>query len=339
MNKRPTVFLTHTADALAHYYGPRALAALEAVAEVRRRADETPWTAASLAAAAQGCDIVVSDRNAEASAELLRALPRLIAFCRCAVDIRNVDVNAASAQGILVTHASAGFMTSVAEWTVGVMLDMSRHISRAVGQYRAGQTPDITMGRELRGATLGLVGYGQIGRALADIALALGMRVLVHDPHVVIAHPRLLAVGMAELLAQSDHVVCLALATPATENLFGAPQFAAMKRDACFINASRGNLVDEAALLDALDRGLIAGAAMDVGRAADQMPSLQLARHPKVIATPHIGGLTPAAIEHQSMETVAQVTAIVHGRVPAGAVNPEHAARWRGWLTQRGIAA
>jgi D-3-phosphoglycerate dehydrogenase / 2-oxoglutarate reductase len=337
--KRPSVFLTHSPRALAHYYGARALAALEAVADVKRRHDETPWTPDALAAAAQGCDIVVSDRSAEAGAVLLRALPRLVAFCRCAVDIRNVDVDTASAQGILVTRASAGFMTSVAEWTVGVMIDMDRHISRAVMQYRAGQTPDITMGRELRGATLGLVGYGQIGRALADIGLALGMRVLVHDPHVAVEHPQLQATTLTDLLARSDHVVCLALATPDTENLFGAPQFAAMKRDACFINASRGNLVDEAALLDALDRGLIAGAAMDVGRAPDQMPSLALARHPLVIATPHIGGLTPAAIEHQSMETVAQVTSLVHGRVPDGAVNAEHALRWRAWLNGRGIAA
>ena len=336
---RATVFLTHGPAALAHYYGPRALAALEAVAEVRRRRDDTPWTAAALAAAAQDCDIIVSDRSAEASAELLHALPRLVALCRCAVDIRNIDVDAASAQGILVTQASAGFMTSVAEWIVGVMLDMSRHISRAVLDYRAGQAPVITMGRELRGATLGLVGYGQIGRTLADIALALGMRVLVHDPHVTVTHPALRAVGWAELLKESDHVVCLAPATPATENLFGAAQFAAMKRDAHFINAARGNLVDEAALLDALEHGLIAGAALDVGRAPDQMPSPALARHPRVIATPHIGGLTPAAIEHQSMETVAQVTAIVQGRVPDGAVNAAHATRWRGWLKQRGITA
>ena len=337
--KRPTVVLTHSPRALAHYYGARALSALEAFADVKRRHDETPWTPDALAAAAQGCDIVVSDRSAEAGAQLLRSLPQLVAFCRCAVDIRNIDVDAASAQGILVTHASAGFMTSVAEWAVGVMIDMDRHISRAVMQYRAGQTPDITMGRELRGATLGLVGYGQIGRTLADVALALGMRVLVHDPHVPIAHPQLQAATLADLLAQSDHVVCLALATPATENLFGAPQFAAMKRDACFINAARGNLVDEAALLDALERGLIAGAAMDVGRAPDQMPSPALARHPRVTATPHIGGLTPAAIEHQSMETVAQVTSLVQGRVPIGAVNAERALRWNAWLRQRGTFA
>ena len=329
--RRATVFITHSPDALAHYYGPRALAGLEAVADVKRRHDDRPWSAETLAAAAQGCDIIVSDRTAEGSAALLERLPTLLAFCRCAVDIRNVDVAAASAQGILVTQASAGFMTSVAEWTVGVMIDLSRQISRAVQQYRAGETPTVSMGRELRGATLGLVGYGQIGRTLADIALALGMRIVVHDPHVAVANPALRQVGFEALLADADHVVCLALATPETENLFGTREFAAMKPGAFFINASRGNLVDEAALLEAIDNGRLAGCALDVGRASDQMPSPLLARHPRVIATPHIGGLTPPAIEHQSMETVQQVHALIEGRVPLGAVNPAHARRWQAW--------
>jgi D-3-phosphoglycerate dehydrogenase len=188
------------------------------------------------------------------------------------------------------------------------------------------------MGRELRGATLGLVGYGQIGRTLADIALALGMRVVVHDPHVVVANPALQQLGFDALLAEADHVVCLAVASPATENLFGAAAFAAMKAGALFINASRGNLVDEAALLEALDSGRLGGCAMDVGRASDQMPSPVLARHPRVIATPHIGGLTPPAIEHQSLETVEQVRAILQGRVPQGAVNATQATRWQSWL-------
>jgi len=332
------VFITHSPQALANYYGPRALAALEAVATVVRRADDAPWTAASLAAAAIDCDIIVSDRSAEGSAELLHGLPRLRAFCRCAVDIRNVDVAAASAQGILVTQASAGFMNSVAEWIVGAMIDLSRQISRAVVQYRSGQAPTVTMGRELRGSTLGLVGYGQIGRRLSDLAVALGMRVIVHDPFIKVVEPALQQGSFEFVLAQADHVVCLALATPATENLFGAAAFAAMKPGAFFINASRGNLVDEAALLAALDRGHLGGCALDVGRAPDQMPSPELAKHPCVIATPHIGGLTPPAIEHQSMETVRQVDAIVRGQVPAGAVNAAqvtHAARWLAWQEGR----
>jgi len=257
-------------------------------------------------------------------------------LCRCAVDIRNIDVAAASAQGVLVTQASAGFMTSVSEWIVGVMVDLGRGISDAVLAYRAGRAPRVAMGRELRGATLGIVGLGQIGRTLADIGLALGMRVVVADPHVAVMQAGLRQVSLAELLAESDFVVCLASASAQTENLFSDAAFAAMKREAFFINASRGNLVDDAALLRALDEGRIAGCALDVGRDADQMPGAALARHPRVIATPHIGGLTPAAIEHQAMETVQQVTDIVHGRLPAGAVNAEHASRLRGWKPARG---
>jgi len=330
---RPTVLLTHGPAALSHYYGARALSALQAVADVRRKPDEAPWTADALVAAAADCEFIVSDRATEAPASLLAHLPRLLAFCRCAVDIRNIDVAAASAQGILVTQASAGFMNSVTEWIVGVMVDLGRGISDSVLAYRAGHTPPVVMGRELRGSTLGIVGYGQIGRTLADVGVALGMRVLVADPHATVAQPDRRQVAWAEVLAESDFVVCLAVANAQTENLFDAAAFAAMKRDAFFVNASRGNLVDEPALLEALDQRRIAGCALDVGRAPDQMPSPALARHPRVIATPHIGGLTPPAIEHQAMETVRQIGELVQGRVPPGAVNADHATRLRTWST------
>ena len=326
---RATVFITHSPAALANYYGARALAALQAVADVRCNPREAEWTPGTLAAAAQGCDIIISDRRTEGSADLLAQLPQLVAFCRCAVDIRNVDVAAASAQGILVTQASAGFMASVSEWTLGVMLDASRHISAAVAQYQAGAVPAAVMGRELRGATLGIIGFGQIGRTLADLALAFGMRVLVSDPHVSVSNAALQQVDMPHLLAEADFVVCLAAATPETENLINADTFATMKRSAIFINAARGNLVDEGALLQALNARQIAGCALDVGRAPDQMPSPALARHPRVIATPHIAGLTPAAIEHQALETAQQVASIVQGRVPVGALNAPQASRLR----------
>jgi D-3-phosphoglycerate dehydrogenase len=326
---RPQLLLTHGPSALANYYGDRALAALRAVADVQLHASEAPWTVDSLAAAAQHCDIVVSDRRAEAPAVLLQRLPKLVAFVRCAVDIRNIDVPAASALGVMVTRASAGFMASVSEWVIGVMVDLSRDISASVLQYRAGTTPVTRMGRELRGSTLGVIGYGQISRHVAVLGHAFGMRVLATDPHVTVSDFAVTQLPLAQLLAESDYVVCLATATPQTENLMNAAAFAAMKPSACFINASRGNLVDEAALLQALDSGGIAGAALDVGRAPDQMPSLALARHPRVIATPHIGGLTLPAIEHQSMETARQVADIVAGRVPTGAVNGAQAHRLR----------
>jgi D-3-phosphoglycerate dehydrogenase len=183
------------------------------------------------------------------------------------------------------------------------------------------------MGRQLNGAILGVIGYGQIGRYLCEMALALRMRVLVADPYAKVVNGALAQVGLAQLLEEADFVVCLALATAETENLMNEKAFAQMKSGALFVNASRGNLVDEAALLCALDEGRIGGCAMDVGRAPDQMPSPELARHPKVIATPHIGGLTPQATAHQALETVAQVAEILKGHVPKGAVNADKASR------------
>lgn len=131
------------------------------------------------------------------------------------------------------------------------------------------------------------------------------------------------------LLAGADHVVCLAPANASTENLMNAQSFARMRKGAFFVNAGRGNLVDDDALLQALDSGHLAGAALDVGRATDQMPSPALARHPLVIATPHVGGLTPPAIEHQALETVAQTREILEGRIPKGAVNADTVNRLR----------
>ncbi|MFC7688776.1 NAD(P)-dependent oxidoreductase [Paeniroseomonas aquatica] len=251
----------------------------------------------------------------------------MVAFLRCAVDIRNVDVAAASTQGILVTRATPGFIASVAELVIGQMIDLARGIGDAAVRYHRGEVPAARMGRQLQGSTLGIIGYGAIGRYLAPLGLALGMRVLVADPFAAIEDARLEAVPLEALLAESDFTVCLAVANEQTENLMDAAAFARMKPGACFLNPSRGNLVDEAALLAALDGGRLAGAAMDVGRAPDQMPTPALAAHPKVIATPHAGGLTPAAIEHQAFDTVRQVTALAAGRLPDHAVNAARAHR------------
>jgi D-3-phosphoglycerate dehydrogenase len=153
------------------------------------------------------------------------------------------------------------------------------------------------------------------------------MEILVADPYTPVNDTDIAHVPLDDLLARADYVVCLAVANEETENLIGQAALARMQRHAFFINLSRGNLVDEAALAAALRDNRIAGAAMDVGRALDQMPSPELAGLPNVIATPHIGGLTPPAIESQALETVRQVEAIVAGRVPTGAVNAERWAR------------
>jgi D-3-phosphoglycerate dehydrogenase len=314
------ILLTHSPEALANYYGERALAGLRALGEVVLNPEDHPLEGENLVRAAAGCDLVVSFRQSPGPAALFERLPALVAFLRCAIDIRNVDVAAASRAGVLVTQASAGFVTSVSELVIGLMIDLSRGITSAAAAFHSGKTPRAAMGRELRGSTLGVIGYGAIGRELVRIAGALGMRVLICDPYV----SDVKTVALEKLLAESDYVVPLAVATAETENLIGEKQFKTMKAGACFINASRGNLVDEAALVRALDSGRLGGCALDVGRAPDQMPTPALAARADVIATPHAAGLTLPAIEHQSMETVAQAAEILKGRAPKGAVNAEY---------------
>ena len=319
------VLLTHTPQSRAQYYGARSLAGLQAIAEVKLHEQDDALDAAGLIRAAAGVDIILADRLTAGPGEIFPALPSLRAFVRCAVDIRNVDVDAASAAGILVTRAGPGFVQSVAELAFGFMVDLSRGVSRATADYHAGRKPDIVMGRQLAGSRLGIIGYGSIGRHLARVAKAFGMEILVADPHATVSDRDFHHVALDDLLTRADFVVCLAIANAQTENLIGQAALARMQRHAFFINLSRGNLVDEAALSAALRENRIAGAAMDVGRAPDQMPSPELAALPNVIATPHIGGLTPPAIESQSLETVRQVGKIIAGKVPVGAVNAD---RW-----------
>lgn len=320
------ILLTHANEMRRQFYGESALAALQALGEVRLHQHDEPLRPEELIAAARGVDVIVSDRMTTGPAEVFANLPELKAFLRVAVDIRNIDVDAASHAGVLVTRADPGFMQSVSEMAIGYMIDLSRGISRSVMAYRAGQKPEIHMGRQLAGSTVGIIGFGSIGRCLADLTAKIGMSVLVHDPHATVSDERFAQVDLDTLLAESHYVVCLVVANEATENLMDASVFGRMRPDAVFLNLSRGNLVHDADLVAALKQGRIAGAAMDVGRAPDQMPLPEIAALPNVIATPHTGGLTPPAIEAQAFDTVEQVAALARGEVPAGAVNAGH---WR----------
>ena len=318
------VLLTATPDFRRQYYGERALSGLQAIADVKLHEGSKALDAAGLVKAAADVDIIVADRVTEGRADIFPQLPKLRAMVRCAVDIRNIDVAAASKVGVLVTRASPGFVPAVAELAIGFMVDLSRGVSRTTADYKAGRKPQVRMGRQLSGSRIGIIGYGSIGRYLAPLAKALGMEVLVADPFVTIDDPDIRHVRLDDLLSRADYVVCLAIADERTENLIGAAALARMQKHAFFINLSRGNLVDETALAAALRENRIAGAALDVGRAPDQMPMPELAKLPNVIATPHIAGLTPQAIEHQALETVRQVAAIIKGEAPVGAVNTEH---------------
>jgi D-3-phosphoglycerate dehydrogenase len=334
-----TVFVSHPSNRFDMYFGERANQALREVAEVRLNPHPRELTTAELIDAARGCDAFIAYRQTPAPEALFSGLPTLAVFLRCAMDIRTVDVEAASAHGVLVTRASAGFNTAVAEWVIGAMIDLGRGITRHAETFHRRQTPQPFMGRELRGSTLGIVGLGGIGRTLCQLALPFGMQVLVTSPGTIDMAVvgqvgqvgRVRQVLLPELLAQSDFVVCLAPANAETAQMFNAQAFAAMQRGAFFINAARGELIDDNALLVALASGHLGGAALDVGMAPDQMPSSALAEHPAVIATPHIGGLTQPATEHQALETVAQLSSLLKGKLPPGAVNPQHAARLARW--------
>ena len=137
----PIIFLTHEDDARAHYYGDEALARLRALGEVRLNETGRPLTTADVIELAAGCEVIVSYRQTGGPAEIFEKLPDLIAFVRCAVDIRNVDVGAASAAGVLVTRASPGFVDAVAELALGLMVDLARGITDATQAYRAGSPP------------------------------------------------------------------------------------------------------------------------------------------------------------------------------------------------------
>ncbi|SDR62028.1 D-3-phosphoglycerate dehydrogenase [Rhizobiales bacterium GAS113] len=321
------IFLTHIPEMLENYYGPRAVAELRQMGDVVVNPTGKVLDAEGLVRYAKGCEIIVSDRQTPGYGAFMDMAPDLVAFLRCAVDIRNIDVEAASRNGILVTQATPGFAASVAELAIGFMIDLARHVSASVIEHRAGAEAAVRMGRQLSGSSLGIIGYGVIAEHLAKLGLAFGMSVRAYDPYRRIADAGVEQLSFEEVLERSDFVVCLAVATPETENLMNAAAFARMRKSAFFLNLSRGNLVDEAALEQALDAKRIAGAALDVGRAPDQKPSLALARRPDVIATPHTAGLTPSAIEHQAFDTVGQVRALIAGKLPPGAVNTDKATR------------
>jgi len=319
------LLLTHTPQSRRQYYGAKPLQLLRGLVELTTYEGDTPLDPQGLIAAAHDVELIIVDRSTSVPGEVFAGLPNLRAVMRTAVDIRTIDVEAASRAGILVTRAEPGFVRSVVELALASSSISRAGVSRATASYHAGEIPEIRVGRQLAGGTVGIIGYGRIARYLAPVLASIGMTVLVSDPYAQVDDPRFIKLPMDDLLGRADYIVCLAIANEETENLLDAAAFARMKPDAFFVNLSRGNLVDEAALAAALREGRIAGAAMDVGRAPDQMPSPELARLPNVIATPHIGGLTPPASESQAMDTVRQVQALLKGEVPPGAVN---AASW-----------
>lgn len=325
-----TILLTHSREERQTRFDEDAFAALRALGEVRVNAGGRILETGELIRLAAGCEVIVCDRLTPFTREFFAAAADVKAVCRGAVDIRNIDIDAASNVGVLVTHARATFVPAVAELTIGLMIDLARGITDAAAAYRAGRQPGAGMGAQLAGSTLGVIGHGAIGREVASLGRAFGMKVLVADPNAAPDRDDVSRVDLPELLQASDFVVCLAISAPETDRMIDAAALSAMKRSAYFLNLARGPLVDDDSLRDALVSGHIAGAALDVGNAPGQMPDLDIASLPNVIATPHIGGLTRQAAHDQAMETVAQAGDALAGRMPQRALNAERAWRFAG---------
>ena len=211
------------------------------------------------------------------------------------------------------------------------MLDLARNVSESTIDYRAGGQPPQRAGFQVAGRTAGIIGYGAIGSHLAKILRGVGMNVLVCDPFIDATPDGFEQLALPDLLARADVVFPIAPALPTTENLINAEALAAMRRGTLLVNVSRGELLDEDAVGAALDAGHLGGLAMDVGRAPDQRPSPRLARRHGVVATPHLGGLTPENADAQAHSSVEQITAMTAGVMPPRVVNTEHARRLRAW--------
>lgn len=253
------------------------------------------------------------------TAELLAAAPRLRVVGRAGTGVDTIDVPAATARGVLVVNAPGANSVSVAELALALMLSLARHTPAADRSMKDGRWEKKAFaGIELRGKTLGLVGFGRIGQEVARRARAFEMRVIAHDPFLsreVADEARVELTSLDGLCADADWISLHLPATPATRHLFDRDRLAACRRGARIINTARGELVDGAALADAIERGHIAGAGLDVFE-TEPTVDFRLQQLPQVVASPHLGASTREGQQAAASETVAAVEAfLAHGDV------------------------
>ncbi|CAJ2510430.1 Uu.00g051330.m01.CDS01 [Anthostomella pinea] len=263
------------------------------------------------------------------TAAVLAAGRKLRVVARAGVGVDNIDVDAATAQGIIVVNSPAGNIVAAAEHTIALLLATARNIGRADrgskdGRWDRGKLVGVEVGRKI----LGIIGLGKVGMKVARMAVGLGMTVRAVDPYASADIARQAGVELVPSLADLLPVVdFLTIHTPllaSTLDLLGEAELQQMKRTARVLNVARGGVYNEAALLKALDESWIAGAGLDVFTAeppAPESPAATLIRHEKVVATPHLGASTVEAQENVSLDVCTQVLAILQGGLPTSAVN------------------
>ena len=256
---------------------------------------------------------------------LLAKAPRLKVVGRAGVGVDNVDLDAATAAGVLVMNTPGGNAISVAEHTLALMLAMARHIPQASGSTRSGKWEKKKfMGNELRGKTLGIVGLGSIGREVVKRARAFEMRIVAYDPYVTSKLAQDLGVellDLAGLYAASDYISLHVAATPETTGMLSHDAFSKMKTGVRIVNCARGELVDETALAEAIASGKVADAALDVFAVEPPPAGYPLFGTESVMATPHIGGSTEEAQEIVGVRIAEQVVEYLKSGVAIHAVN------------------
>ena len=262
----------------------------------------------------------------EVSAELIAAASNLKVIGRAGAGLDNVDVTAATRAGVVVTYAPCENSLSVAELTIGLMISLARNIPAAAADtQQAGWNRGQFTGCELAGKTLGIVGIGRIGTLVAQRAQAFGMTLVAHDDYVDPTAPHLQKMdvqltSLEQLLSQADFVVCHVPLSDETRDLFNQERFQQMKPEALFINTSRGEVVDETALVAALENGELAGAALDVRNTEPPAPS-RLEQMGNVILTPHIAAFTSEAQERVVTTVCQDVAAVLQGQQAGNGFN------------------
>lgn len=308
------------------FFFDEALAAMQSVATVEFVRDESR---AALLAALADAGAVALGPGTYFGRDVIAAAPQLKLIARIGVGVDRIDLAAASERGIFVTNNPGSTADTVAEFTLALLLGIAKNIPAGDAAVKTGRWVEgkrlTTYGNiELCGKTHGVVGMGEIGSRVAALCRALGMRVLYHKRTRNLQLERLLGLDYADfdtLVREADTISLHTPLTDETRSLFGAPQFKAMKKTAFLINQSRGRVVDEQALLQALKTGEIGGYATDVFDHEPPDPASELLQLPNVIVAPHVGGLSREAGMRYSMNIAAAVAAVARGEVPDNLVN------------------
>jgi D-3-phosphoglycerate dehydrogenase len=269
-------------------------------------------------------DALIVRSATKVDANLIEAAPKLRVIARAGTGIDNVDVAAASAKGILVMNAPGGNSVSVAEHALALMLSLARSVPAAdAAMKRSVWDKKRLTGAELKGKTLGLVGLGRIGQEVAARARAFGMDVVAHDPFISEEVANALGIqllGLDAMCEAADYISLHIPATAETRHLFGKTRLAACRKGVRIVNTARGELIDEAALAEAIEAGHVAGAALDVFE-TEPPADWRLAKLPQIVATPHIAASTAEAQELVGLETATAVRDYLTLGVIRNAVN------------------